>query len=285
MSKRTPLLMALVAVLGAAGGWWWWSQRVVTPALAMTTVPAATWTAYVAAVEASPPVPESQSAAVIAAVEAANRAEAAAGGEPSPALLQAAQGLAQTAWEFAQLRTPEAYLRLGRRQGLELQKRLAAFLGWCQQQGKTPEAALALNPAPPEVAVFLAVGGPLLRFAERAGLVAEGRIVPGREPFLQAVFLQSWIAPLRARMPLDPWVSGEERVWYLQWKVELQADGALDRRLAAADELAALPDYPADLNAGVLLLQAGRRAEAVERFQRSKHPLAAAYLRAAERAP
>lgn len=258
-------------------------EAAAAPALERPPVPALTWAAYVRQVEAAPAIPEARAAPLLAAFERANRAEVESGGEVTAAAAQAAAELAENAWQFAQLYTPEVYVALGRRRGLELRTRLDALLAWCRENGKTPAEALALKPTPLEALV--AVGGPFLRFAESAGLVAEGRVVPGHEPFLQAVFLQHWIAPLRGRMPLDAWLSGDERTWYLRWKVELQAAAPLDRRLAAADELAVLPDYPADLNAGVLLLQAGRKSEAAERLRRSRHPKAAEYLKILERVP
>lgn len=253
------------------------------PALERPPIAAATWATYVQQVEATPPLPPARTAALLAAFERANRAEVASKGEVTAQATQAAADLAENAWQFAQLHTPDAYVALGRRQGLELRTRLDALLAWCKEHGKTPAEALTLDPPP--LAALVAVGGPFLQFAEGAGLIADGQVVPGHEPFLQAVFLQHWIAPLRGRMPLDASLSGDERTWFLRWKVELQTTGPLGRRLAAADELAVLPDYPADLNAGVLLMQAGRRGEAAERLARSKHPKAAEYLKILERGP
>jgi hypothetical protein len=254
------------------------------PALERPPIAAATWATYVQQVEAAPPLPAARTAALLAAFERANRAEVASKGEVTAQATQAAADLAENAWQFAQLHTPDAYVALGPPPGPRAARMPRRAPGVVQgawqdpRRGPHPRPSAAGSPWWPW-------GGPFLQFAEGAGLIANGQVVPGHEPFLQAVFLQHWIAPLRGRMPLDASLSGDERTWFLRWKVELQTTGPLERRLAAADELAVLRDYPADLNAGVLLMQAGRRSEAAERFARSKHPKAAEYLKILERGP
>ena len=59
--------------------------------------------------------------------------------------------------------------------------------------------------------------------------------------------------------------------------MEWQTQGDLNARLAAADELRAVEGYPADLNAGVLLAEAGRTAEARARFAKAGTARAKAY--------
>ncbi|MCB9544748.1 MAG: hypothetical protein H6706_02500 [Myxococcales bacterium] len=239
-----------------------------------------TWAEYEAEVKASPPPPPGAADALLAAFHAVNRAELTGGS----AAAAAHATRVEAAWQYTQLRTPEAYVQLGRQQGLLLQTRLEALLAWCRAEGRAVKEALAIDPPPPVVAEWLDVGGGFLAQAEEAGLVADGRVVDVWRPFIQALFLQHWIAPLRQRLPVDGYLRGPERIWFLRWKVERQQKGSLESRLAAADELRALPDYPADINAGVLLFQAGRLDEAAERFRRANHPFGPAFGEAVERA-
>ncbi|MEZ4470235.1 MAG: hypothetical protein R3F60_05405 [bacterium] len=217
------VLVAALAVAGAAALALWLRPG---PALTLIApaIPAATWDAYVEAVRAAPapPAPE----ALLAAVAKANRAEAAGRG---PAAASAIAARAEAAWRYVQLRTPEAYVQLGRLQGLALQARLDALLGWCRAEGRAVSEALAMDPPPQVVTDWLEVGGAFLQFAEDAGLVADERLVDAHRPFTQAIFLHHWLAPLRTRLPLEGYLRGDERTWFLRWKVELQEKGIWPR--------------------------------------------------------
>lgn len=260
---RRLLIVCVLAALGV-GGWWWWQQRSATIELVRPPLPTADWQTYRAAVAQSAPVPGAD--AFLATITRMNRAEVAAGADPlkSPRFVMAAEAMREAAWQFAQRATPEGYLRLGRQRGLVMIDALQALMRWCADQKLTTVAALALDPPPPVVQAYIDAGGGFVRFAQKAGLVVDGRLE--RLPYVQALFLRHWISPLTQTMPLDAFVQRQERVWYLRWKVEWQLDGPIDSRLAAADELRAEPGYPADLNAGVILAKANRTAEARQRF-------------------
>lgn len=269
------IIVLLLLLAGAGGAWWALSRAPAAIELIRPPIPDADWARYQAAAEASAPVKRAE--AFLEAVVQANRAEVAAGADPtqSTRFRLAADGLRATAWQFAQRATPEGYMRLGRQRGIALIAALDALLAWCRAQGTTPVAALALDPLPPPVQAYVDLGGGFVRFAEEAGLIVDGALT--RRPFVQALFLRHWMAPLTQSMPLDAFMTPEERTWYLRWKVEWQAKGSLESRLAAADELRAVAGYPADLNAGVILAQAGRRAEARARFAKAGGERAAAY--------
>ena len=216
---------------------------------------------------------------LITAVVAANRAEVAAGADPrsSPAFLAAADAVRTQAWQFAQRTSPEAFMQLGRQRGVAMIAAIEALLAWCDATGTRIADALEMpDPAPP-VKAYVDLGGGFVRFAETAGFIVDGELRDA--PFVQALFLRHWMAPLTQSMPMDAFVTRDERTWHLRWKVESQTQGTLDSRLAAAEELRAVTGYPSDLNAGVLLFEAGRIDEARARFEKAGGPRAAAYLR------
>ena len=279
MNSRTALIALLFAALGAGI---WWSQRPTAVELIHPDVPAEAWTAYVTQVKASPP-PDAEP--LLAAFVAANRAEAAAGPMPinSADYLRAAQALERAAWNFIQLRPPADFLRVGRYQGLQLIERLRAFLAECAQRGTQPADALAAAQPSKITQAYIDAGGAFVHFAEAGGFIRDGALVETHLPFLQALFIDHWISPLNHQRPMRSLLESDEHRWLLQWKVEWQSAGDLDRRVAAADRLAkSRADYPAQLNAGVLLYHAGRYADAAERFTQSAHPRAQAYLRQAQ---
>jgi hypothetical protein len=79
-------------------------------------------------------------------------------------------------------------------------------------------------------------------------------------------------------------MSADERAWLLRWRTEWQLDADVDRRIAAALELAAVPGYPSAYNAAVLALEAGRPAEALRLMGDSADSDANDLREAAERA-
>lgn len=268
-------IIVLLLLLGGAGAAWYFTRPPAAIELVRPPLASADWDRYRAEVAKTTAPPKAE--AFLATVIEANRAEVNAGPEPSgaPMLKIAADALRVAAWQYAQRVTPEGYMRLGRQRGVQLIAALDALLEWCRAQGTTPVAALALEPRPAPVARYVDLGGGFVRFAEDAGLIVDGALK--RRPFVQALFLRHWMAPLTQSMPLDAFTTPEERTWYLRWKVEWQTKGQLDSRLAAADELRAVKGYPADLNAGVLLAQAGRKAEARARFEKAGTARAKAY--------
>lgn len=274
------VLVAGILLLGL-----WRAQKPVDPEQLHPPIDAAAWAAYAAKLEARPAPPERAVRPMLEAFAALNRAEvASADPTADPRYAAAANRWRNAAADYVARRGAADFLDVGRRHGIRLAERLAGLLAWCDAQGLSLGAALELADPPPPVAAYVDVGGGFVRFAADGGLMRDGRLIEERMPFVQALFVEHWVAPLRARVPLDGHVWPEERAWLLRWRVEYQPGGQLETRLAAADELATLPDYPADLNAGVLLYDAGRYAEAARRFARSSHPQAVGYRRMAERA-
>lgn len=284
---RRPLaLVTLTLAIGAVIGVALWRQhRTVDVVPQSPPIDAAEWQPYLDRVRALTPPPEAAVAPLLDAFAALNRAEVATDDPPNDrAYALAARTWLAEAERFAVRRGTDTYLDIGRRQGMRLAERLAALMDWCDKNDVSPHDAVRRPDPPPVVADYIAVGGGFVRFAEEGGLIRDGRLVEDRLPYVQALFVEHWLAPLRGRIPVDEYRWPAERAWLLRWRVEHQTTGDLDERLAAARELAALPGYPADLNAGVLLYRAGRYAEAAERFARSTHPRAIAYRRMAERA-
>jgi len=284
---RRPLaifgLSVLVASILLLSLWRWGKD--VDPVQLHPPVDAAAWTAYLDRLRAVEPPPARAVAPLLDAFGAVNRVEVDSADPTTDARYAAAANRWRAAAaEFVARRGAADFLNIGRRQGMRLAEHLSALLAWCEANDLSLTAALALADRPPPVAAYVEVGGGFVRFAAEGGLLRDGRLVEERLPFVQALFIEHWVAPLRGRVPLDAHLWPAERGWLLRWRVEYLRSGRLELRLAAADELAALPDYPAHLNAGVLLYDAGRYAEAAHRFAKSSHPQAVAYRRTAERA-
>lgn len=274
MRKLIAALFVAGALIGAG---WYLTQRSVPIEMVRAQISPTTWATYRKTVTDAKPVAAD---VLIAAVVQANRSEVAGGADPrtSPSFLAAANRVRTEAWQFVQRRSPEAFVQLGRQRGVALIDAVDALLAWCAKSGMTLEAALAMPNPPTPVSAYIDLGGGFVRFAQDTGFIVDGTL---RDmPFVQALFLRHWMAPLAQSMPLDAFVTRDERTWHLQWKVEAQTKGTLESRLAAAEELRNVIGYPSDLNAGVLLHQAGRLDEARARFKAASEPQAKAYLRA-----
>lgn len=284
--RRTLAIVGLTAlVAGIVLLGLWRSAQDVDPEQLHPPVDPAAWSAYLAQVQAITPPPERAVAPLLAAFAGLNRAEVASADPPrDPRYAAAAERWRRAAADFVHRRGGADFLDVGRRQGMRLAERLSALLALCDARGLSLTEALALPDRPEAVEAYIDVGGGFVRFAAEGGLLRDGRLVEERLPFVQALFIEHWVAPLRGRTPLDAHLWPAERAWLLRWRVEYQRAGSLEDRLAAADELRAQPDYPAHVNAGVLLYDAGRYAEAARRFGQSSHPRAVAYRRMAERA-
>ena len=279
--RRGVALAGLTLLAVAAAAFFWWRAQAPTEVTLMhPPLDGAQWTAYVARVDARPVPPAERVEPLLRAFSAANRAEARAADPSTDAdYLRASAALRDAAWDFVEGRTADAYLDVGRRLGFRLLDLTAALLEACAD--RPLDACLAAGG--PAVDAYTEVGGRFVQHAAAAGLVERGRLVDGRLPLSQGLFLRHWMAWVAHRTDISGFAWPEERTWWLRWKLEFQADGRLDGRLAAADELGADATYPADLNAGVLLYQAGRFDEAAARFARSSLPQATAYRRMAER--
>ncbi|MEZ4432378.1 MAG: hypothetical protein R3F65_08185 [bacterium] len=284
--RRTLAVVGLVALIGAvvAFGLWRRAQAVEVVPL-HPPVEASAWVAYLERVAALDPGREEVVVPLLQAFAALNAAEvASADPERDAGYAAAARAWVGYAAGFVERRGVELYLDVGRRQGMRLAEKLAALLAWCDARGVAPGEAARMVDPPAVVRDYVAVGGGFVRFAEAGGLLRDGRLVEARLPFVQALFMEHWVAPLRGRAPVDEFMWPVERMWLLRWRVEYQPGGSVEEKVAAADELRVVAGYPSDLNAGVVLFRAGRFAEAARRFGRSTHPRAIAYRRMAERA-
>lgn len=284
--SRTLAVVGLVALIGAllGVGFWRRAQNVEVEPL-HPVIEAAEWTAYVARLRALPVGPEGVVVPLLTSFAELNAAEVRSEDPPSDAVYSAAmRRWVGDAVLFAERRGADGFVNEGRRQGMRLAEKLAALLAWCDAEGVSPRDAVRMVDPPGVVVDYIAVGGGFVRFAEQGGLLRQGRLVEARLPFVQALFVEHWIAGVRGRVAVDEQVWPEERAWLLRWRVEYQPGGQVDEQVAAADELAVVAGYPVDLNAGVVLFRAGRYAEAARRFARSTHPRAVAYRRMAERA-
>jgi hypothetical protein len=249
--------------------YWLRTQRDVTVELVHPDVPAERWNAYMKAVSAARD-PAKALAPVVAAFEHVNRVEVAA-----------VAALGEAAWQYAQRRSTEELLDLGRRRGLLLASRLDTYLEECARRRVEPGASLGGDDV--ATRAYVDAGGAFVRFAEHGGFIEGGKLRADRLPLMQALFVHHWVGLLNARIDLHDYVRADEREWLLRWRVEWQTGVPLERRLAAADALRRVKSYPADLNAGVLLYLAGRRAEAARRLEGLTSPRAVSYRRMALR--
>lgn len=284
--RRNLAVAALATLLiGLAALTWWRSGRDVQIEQLHPPLNTSRYEAYLKRIDESPPPPSTVVAPLLRAFAALNRAEVAAADPPTdPAYLAASGAWRRAALSHVQRRGGADFMLVGRRHGLVLAERLAALLAWCRANEVAIDVALRMNDPPPVVRSYVDIGGGFVRFAEQGGLMRDGRLLEQRLPFVQALFMSHWSSALQGVVPVDDHLWPAERRWLLRWRVEYQPGGQLETRLDAADELAAVPDYPAHLNAGVLLYDAGRYREAARRFARSRHPQAVAFRRMAERA-
>lgn len=285
MNRRQALLVASLVLLGGLGvaASFLWTHRDAEVQLQHPPLDPDAWTRYTAALRATPPPTGPQVDAVRAAFRAANQAEVAAGANPEKdvVFLAAVQTWERAALTLTQTLDTRAYFDLGRWEGQNLIQALDGFLNHCRDRKLSPADCLAAEPWPAPVRAYVDAGGAFVRFAERGGFIADGRLVEPLIPLLQAVFLQHWGSVLRRRVQVLNYLQPIEIEWRDRWRLEWQSDAPLERRLAAADQLRHVAGYPADLNAGALLFQAGRYAEAAARFEAVDSPLGHRWRRAA----
>ena len=283
--------MGVVAlgVAAVAFSWWRVTHGGGDIALLHPPLPVHEWSDYVARLASTPLPAVPEIASLRAATVRRNRAEAQALGvgvspPDDPVYRAAAQAWQQAADRFVQLHGTAAMLQVGRFEGLRLAEALPPVLARARTDAERDGLLVAESPSP-DVQACIDLGGGFLHFVGRGGFLDDrGALREDLRPLLQAVFLGHWGAPLKPRHNLDPQWHTAERAWLSRWKVEWQTDGSLESRVAAADQLRAAAEYPADLNAGVLLFEAGHIDAAMERFGRSTAPEAARYLRIAEKA-
>jgi hypothetical protein len=286
MSRSLNLIIALVAA--AAALFLLWDRpgpaRVVEPA--RTAIDQAAWRAYVKRVTAATTPAGPEVVAVTEAMAAVNAIVARLGTDAlvDDGYRRAGKTFRDEARRWIELRGPEGYVGLGRKIGLTLLARIPPVLEEAEMSGAPLETFLARAEPSPAVAAYIEVGGGFLRSAGREGFVRHGALVDAMAPLLQGLFMDHWLAPLRDVAAVDGQLRPEERRWLYQWRAEYQRQGSPKRKLAAIDALARGGDYPAHLNAGVVLFRAGRHAEAVDRFSRSGHPHAPAFADAARAA-
>ncbi len=304
MRRLLPLLGFALLALAIVGGAWLYGHRDGPVELVHVPIPAAEFEAWRKALETTPRPTVEFDATARAAWEALHRAEVevqaateasgeAAGGAKAGLAEAPSVGALAAAWESTasnalQDATPELFVDLGRRLGLEFVDAFAALLETCATARLPVSRCLVAQADRPEVARYVALGGLFAEFAVRGGFaeVKDAVLVrrPGTEPMLVAVFLDNWVRAVRASHPAEGLLSPLEQAWLNRWRAEWQLDGNPDRRVAAALALRHIAGYPAELNAGVLRFHAGQFAEAAEHFGRATEPVAVHYRRLAESA-
>ncbi|MCA9544182.1 MAG: hypothetical protein KC613_07315 [Myxococcales bacterium] len=286
MTRRAAVLGMAALAVGALALTLWRAQQPIAVELAHPQVEPERWVAYAHRVKARPPRQDAVARQVLDAYIAANRAEltaAAAKTDPldDPTARKAAQALQEAQLRFDQAWGAAELVQLGRWQGLYLVEHVERALAQAQRVGQPLAAWVVANPQDSAARAAGDVAGGLLAHLDGAGFIRDGALDPTRLPLLQAVFMHHWIGPVRRLRPLEAHLWADEVEWLMRWRLEFHRQGRLAERLAAADALRTVARYPADLNAGVLLYQAGRFREALERFERSDARRAPAYRRAA----
>lgn len=298
--KARPLIAVLLG-LGAGAGYWVWANQTADEstsraapteappklALVQTEVPLEAWAKLQAQAARKPLLQTDSLATLIAAAETKDTLEArlvAQGKEPraDSDYLRAHAALQTAAIDHAHFRAPEELVRVGRQRSIEMIRRFEALLSWCQTEGKSLAEAFAQDPWPPVVADAAQYCGSLGFFAERGGLLKGVQPVGNYQPLLHGIFMEQWVSLVQHKFPARPFLTADERQWYLRWQVERNAGGPLPARLDAAKQLARVPGYPSALNTGVLLYNAGQRTQAAAAFATSEHAKAAQYRKLAE---
>lgn len=280
MNRRAAIAGLLGIGLSIPLATWIYAQRSAEIRLLHPTIDATAWTRYAASIDRS--VEDPQIDRVLEAMATSGKAEVAAhrAGRPpeaDPTLAAAAAKLDAAATGFVDVYGAEAYVDAGRRLAFEFHEALEGLLAHARAEGSSATDVLGQGVDP--VQRYVAIGGGFIFYAERGGFLRDGALNPELRPMLHAVFLDHWLRPARRRLNVQTALRAVEYEWLLRWRLEWQSTGGLDRRLEAADALRGVPGYPADVNAGVLLFQAGRHAEALARFQKDNRPEAVAYAR------
>ena len=285
LRRKTTQWLALTGLALVAAIVWLTTQTASPPRLRRIELSSGTWSAYVAGRQGVARARDPEAERLVEAFVAMNRAEVAAQRADAPSVTPAVLAWEAAAREFAQTRTADVFLDVGRDVGLQFVERLDAWLKACAAQGQTATTRLAEHSLDSAAAqAYVDLGGLFIEFAERGGFVEGGVLVERRKPLLLAVFLHHWGRAVSAQQPLSSWMSADERAWLLRWRTEWQLDADVDRRIAAALELAAVPGYPSAYNAAVLALEAGRPAEALRLMGDSADSDANDLREAAERA-
>ncbi len=271
--------LAVIAVLAVAIGWW--TLRAPTsPEMTMQLTPinGAAWAKYRAAAigRTAPSGPLAEKTVAASAQVNALEARLGRAALKSPDYHRAVKRFRAAARAWIELEGPEAYVALGRHQGIALWSSLPAVLAAARTAGVAPGVIIETAASPPGVVEYIALGGGFLRFAESGGFIKGARRVDGMAALAQGLFMDHWLAPMRAETAVDGQLLPDERRWLHQWRVEYQRGGDADRKLSAIAALSRGASYPADHNAGVVLFRAGRYAEAAARFEMSAHGDAAA---------
>lgn len=283
---RRALLAFVLLVVATVAVWIARHEASVEVRLVRPPFDEAQWTTYRAEVAPGARAQVALETQLGEAVSAAHRAELAAvlapNGDPTtdPEVARTARGVQHRALQVVEMHGAERYLDLGRSRGLALQ---AALVELMQVAADRPLREV-LKSDDPRVRAYVDLGGTFALHAHAAGLLGDVGPAPGAGPTLQAVFLDHWSRYVRHRLPVQGYLRADELAWIHRWRLEAQPSASLDDRLSAADALRSLAGYPADLNAGVRLFEAGRFAEAADRFARAGEKQAPAYRAEAERA-
>ena len=255
-------------------------STVIQPEVAVikTTIQPARWAAYERRANSTKPVKAEAEKELLAAFSTMNRAAVASDDPGSLDLHKASAAFELAAWKFTQRHTPKAYLQLGRRLGVKMIKRLKVVIGEARGKRLTVKQLLRDGGKSDAAKTYIDLAGTFAEHASQAGLIVNTTFPKAHQPLAQALFMENWAAPMRPRVAIDGWINRDEREWLLRWRVEYQSKGKTTNRLDALKELAKLPDYPAEFNGGVILVEARQFGPALQRFKKSKQPAAAAIV-------
>ncbi len=176
------------------------------------------------------------------------------------------------------------YVEAGRRQAIVFVDAVSDTLASAARSGLSLDAVLSTAATDPGVARYVDQGGLFILEAARMGFVEAGLLIEARRPLLAAVFIDHWARSVQGSLPVNAYLSSQEREWLLRWRVEFQIEGQTTPRIEAALELGSVKGYPSRLNAGVLALADGRFSEAAGHFRAAPEAEAKAYLSITERA-
>ena len=171
----------------------------------------------------------------------------------------------RVAWAYAQRTTPETYVDLGRGLGLKFIQAIEERL----RRGQP----LVPSPHRHEDQGFIALVGSFPHRARQSQLIPRNGLTDRVRCMLQALFIGNWNAALKSRIAMGDYLRPLERICLLRWRVEVNQASSIERRIAAAKELARAGGYPGAHNGAILLWQAGKRAEALRLAQSSKDPV------------
>ena len=265
--SRTPLLLLWTLIMGSGCSADPPEAPNTVEALLTPAVNPQRWSTYERSVMAQAAISQALSAPLLSARASLNLADAKAAIRPgTDGLHTALTQFEAAAWRFVQKATPEAYMALGRRQGLTLIKMIDARIA--------TNRPLIVDSATAKAHAYLKLAGSFPIHAQREGLLTGAALTTRVRCQIQGLFMANWSSPINQRIGRSDYILPLERECLLRWRVETGRQQTLEKRVSAAQELAASRGYPGHVNAAILLWRAGRHTAAREALSRSKHPAA-----------